>query len=1002
MQQHWPFPELHPIQFFCSNLAMSVGVGSKYYSGFNPLNPGSCVLWMDAAQETAANGAFINTTTDKSTSAYSITAVTNNTVTLTRPGLNGLPIYNLGANRMLISSFVWRTKFTAVLVTKNAVGDFILAQRSGGTYRNYIFGYNIAFLYVNAGDQYNDSVAAQATSVTGTDWTIWIVQYNNVANPQWRLNGTVRSTTRTGGTTQGDTTNTAALYFNGTEGVTQSSCQIAEILIYNDFLSTAQCEDIEGYLATKWGLRSLLPGPPSTTYVTNPASIPNCVAWLDSADSATVIRTGSTVTQWNDKTSNGYNATPSATPSYSTTAFNTSYPGVTMTSGFFTLNIPANTFSNGISAISVFRPDANTTQFWMARPAIGAIPRPIDSYTNATQNRRLIGNGTQYWEITLSAGYSYRTQSNTIYYFEANSGSTFSWVEFYNGVQQSMAGTLFSNGTPSYSDATSTTLRLHLTGIHCEHIIFNGRLTRETRRQLEAYLANKWGLLSIYSWTNAHRYLRAIPVTRPFVPLDTAGCVLWLDGADPLTITLSGSNVTSWTDKSGNGNTASNFAGTITYSSNSLVFSGTEIMNTPLSSVLTNQSMFCVLSYDASTSIQNVLSFRHTGTQTQLPGYSTRLSNRQQNVTMWGGTLIMNGATISTTTPFMYGATISAGGASFLYSNGTQSGTRASGTTSPTGTGTVTIGNYVRPAALGGTVGDEPLRGRIYEIVLYNVILTSTQRQQVEGYLAAKWGLRSTLPSTHLIKNSLAATTSFNPRQISNCVFWIDAADPSTITSNASSVVTQVGDKSGNGRTLTNGMTSTGFTWNITKMNGSYPSFYYNSTQNVTLGSNSTISLTQPATMFIVLQPVGTASFQGVVDGTSSTARWYSFIFFPTTTTPNYRIFAGLTLTETTDMVTATPTVYSQYFNTTSSTIFRNGTSNASGNISNSNCTGITVGSRFTQNTETFQGHIAEVLYYQRLLTTQERQQVEGYLAWKWGLSNNLASNHPYRRISPV
>ena len=185
-------------------------------------------------------------------------------------------------------------------------------------------------------------------------------------------------------------------------------------------------------------------------------------------------------------------------------------------------------------------------------------------------------------------------------------------------------------------------------------------------------------------------------------------------------------------------------------------------------------------------------------------------------------------------------------------------------------------------------------------------------------------------------------------------------------------------------------------------MNGSYPSFYYNSTQNVTLGSNSTISLTQPATMFIVLQPVGTASFQGVIDGTDGTNRWYSFIFFPTTTTPNYRIFAGATLTETTNMVTATPTVYSQYFNTTTSTIFRNGTSNASGTVGTLNCTGITVGSRFTQNTETFQGHIAEVIYYQRLLTTQERQQVEGYLAWKWGLSNNLASNHPYRRISPV
>jgi hypothetical protein len=51
---------------------------------------------------------------------------------------------------------------------------------------------------------------------------------------------------------------------------------------------------------------------------------------------------------------------------------------------------------------------------------------------------------------------------------------------------------------------------------------------------------------------------------------------------------------------------------------------------------------------------------------------------------------------------------------------------------------------------------------------------------------------------------------------------------------------------------------------------------------------------------------------------------------------------------------------------------------------------------------ETLNGNIAEVIVYTTSLTTTQRQQVEGYLAWKWGLQANLpASTHPYRTFKP-
>jgi hypothetical protein len=50
-----------------------------------------------------------------------------------------------------------------------------------------------------------------------------------------------------------------------------------------------------------------------------------------------------------------------------------------------------------------------------------------------------------------------------------------------------------------------------------------------------------------------------------------------------------------------------------------------------------------------------------------------------------------------------------------------------------------------------GTRGDTgaSFQGVFYEIIAYNTVLSTTERQTVEGYLAWKWGLQAQLPSTH-------------------------------------------------------------------------------------------------------------------------------------------------------------------------------------------------------------------------------------------------------------
>lgn len=48
-----------------------------------------------------------------------------------------------------------------------------------------------------------------------------------------------------------------------------------------------------------------------------------------------------------------------------------------------------------------------------------------------------------------------------------------------------------------------------------------------------------------------------------------------------------------------------------------------------------------------------------------------------------------------------------------------------------------------------------------------------------------------------------------------------------------------------------------------------------------------------------------------------------------------------------------------------------------------------------------FIGDFSQIIIFPRVLTTAEREQVEGYLAWSTGLQDNLPNDHPYKNIAP-
>jgi hypothetical protein len=47
-------------------------------------------------------------------------------------------------------------------------------------------------------------------------------------------------------------------------------------------------------------------------------------------------------------------------------------------------------------------------------------------------------------------------------------------------------------------------------------------------------------------------------------------------------------------------------------------------------------------------------------------------------------------------------------------------------------------------------------------------------------------------------------------------------------------------------------------------------------------------------------------------------------------------------------------------------------------------------------------GYIAEIVVFSSILNDRVRQQVEGYLAWKWGLRTSLVASHPFANRPPL
>ena len=232
-----------------------------------------------------------------------------------------------------------------------------------------------------------------------------------------------------------------------------------------------------------------------------------------------------------------------------------------------------------------------------------------------------------------------------------------------------------------------------------------------------------------------------------YLPTLYTGCQLWMDAADTSSLTLSGSTVTAWRDKSGKGNNATangapqvSPAGIITtmdttpgnnFYINSLTQNITGSVISVCFVVTVNQFTGSGLSWQYG----RIVSFGDgTSSDFTTDDFTICQNENNESISFYsnGGSLVTLGITYGV--PFLFTVILDGTNINFFLNGISQYST------------TLTKSLNITQIGLGVNIAtktwpNDCLQGIISEVIVYNTVLLDAQRQQLEINLAQKWGL---------------------------------------------------------------------------------------------------------------------------------------------------------------------------------------------------------------------------------------------------------------------
>jgi hypothetical protein len=778
----------------------------------------------------------------------------------------------------------------------------------------------------------------------------------------------------------------------------------------------------------------------------NPTSISGCQWWLDSADSSRVLLSGVNVTQWNDKSGNSRNAVFSLSNYATRVSINS---GVSFSNSYYTTTYTADPTNE--SLFIAFRSQSASNRIMLSPPNPNG--RFVGIPDTGTTPSYSIGFGKD--AITWGATVPITSNANVLTTIQFSSGS-FSRISANGGTFSNYTALSFNSGSNTNIGGAISggNVVIPYVGIIYEIIAYNSVLSSNNMQQVEGYLAWKWGLQG--SLPTTHPFYYAAPNNQgltypvglripapiqsfqgsssPFVffnPRTVSGVVLWLDAIDPNGTGIApagGATLSNWIDKSGISNNAT--GGIATYQTNRLfglpgiVFAGNTAYTLAKPGSLSigqsqGSSLFVVVQSSGATSTEQAI-FAQSPSNPGACDKTGRILYFETAVTTLAATMYCGFAGTTNAYSVNQVALVSD-----LYTNtgvgNYTHNTFLNGTAFTTTGTTVTGANTSATIAHIGTlnVGSPNLNGVIYEILYYNSTLSTNQRQLIEGYLAWKWGLQGSLPSNHPFRNAPPGLTmptpvlttrvfqqaTFSPLRISGLQLWLDGQDPTAtgIAPTTGQTIATWVDKSGNGKDALATGTPTYLSGGGVSLNGTN-AYYRNTSFTYDLSKRS---------VFIVLKVNTYLANAGVLpfipnpssgsDGTTTTGLSIE------TVTNVLRVYGntGGYFSDIPNTSLTTVNLYNDNMNGTVGSQFLNGTQsgNPSATYTAGSTSGYVIGARWLSGAAStsylLTGNIYEILLFTGPLTTNQRQSVEGYLAWKWGLQGSLPANHPFKNFSP-
>jgi hypothetical protein len=958
-------------------MAVCIPEKSKNISDFDPRSIGRCVLWLDSSDRNtlftnAAGTTPVSSGTqvvahwkDKSASQANVTSASAGPSYTFSSQFGGL---TFASTKTLTG--------TPPTFSSGGISTFVVFNPTTPFTRTRMFrifsGTYLASMDTTAIDIMNPSIynyQLNLRSVSSVNNLYSAITYSTTQN-EFNINFGTSSTNweYSASSYTGTVLEVGATTFTGT---------VSEIIVFDTFLTIQDKRTIEGYLASKWAVAN-------QTFV--PTTVPSCLVWYDADDPARF--TGGTT--WLDKSgqnNHGINGTAGVT----------TMPTVT-------------TWSNGRTAARFQAPSKNSMKttntitnfvsYFVVARFTKAVGYGFILINNLDGQRQIVVNSTSFpmdlfWApggTAMNTGGFIRDQG----FLFGGTVTSGSGVAYINGTQ---VGT---NNNPSFSGSSQNYIGSgngdggYLTFDLAELLIYSGVVSLANRQSIERYLMQKWGLF--FQTPPTHPFFYTRPYLRSFQPIDIPGCQLWLDAADSSSITGT-TSVTEWRDKSGNARHLGVGSGTTSYSLNAIKLNSSYMFVTSpvdLSRVtvflvsktnpIWNQPVFVIrpntsVSYGSTDGLQ--ISF---------------YDNSYINVFTQTLTQYANPGTINTTL-------LSAQASDRLMTTWLNGANETSATNSSTRTSTAqgfaigaewANGSYVNIIAIAS----------IYEVIVYNTVLTTSQRQRIEGYLSQKWGIQSSLPSTQPFKQIPASSIlPFLPTSVSDCALWFDAADTSTITGtsqvtawrNKGSISVTATNRVGScssGNILSNGLnfircpagTDLGFTcaltsqartWfivarNLTQLNATFANAWGPINQTTAGGQDATVFYRQSASLYRAYIGAGgiSVNLEGNFDSNPlNQVNLYCFVN-STNSALNTMTLNGTTLSLNVNLAAAS-------YKTTSV-------------LYTINTTGYNTG-----------GDYFEILFYTRALSSQERQHVEAYLTEKWGLKLSLPSTHLFKTIPP-